>query len=91
VLTTKILKENEEDIYQLTYCELTSTKVSNAAHILQRIEFDVSSMDCYGPETALDDFPDLAIPNTPKLNLFDNVDMCVCFWPSGYNWVTVSA
>ena len=75
MLTTKILKENEEDIYQLTYCELTTTKVSNAAHVLWRIEFNVSIMDCYGPETALDDFPDLAIPNTPKLNLLTTLTL----------------
>jgi hypothetical protein len=74
-LTARILKANGEAVYRSTYCELTTTKVSNAAHISRRIEFDISIMDRNGPETAPNNFPDLIICNTPKLNLFDNIDI----------------
>ncbi len=74
-LTAKILKANREVFYCLTYPQLTTTKVSNAAYVSRRIEFDISIMDRYGLEIALDNFPDLAIPNTSKLNLFNNIDI----------------
>ncbi len=75
MLTAKILKANGEVDYRSMYCELTATKVCNSAQVSRRTEFDVSIMDCYGPETALDNFPDLAIPDTPELNLFDDIDI----------------
>ena len=58
----------------MTYQVLTPEEVENAAHVCQRIEFNVSIMDCYGPKTSPGDFPDLDIPDTPEHHHFDDVD-----------------
>jgi hypothetical protein len=53
---------------------LTDVEQANVAHVCRRIEFDLNIFDKFGPETTLDDFPDLDIPDTPELNHFNDVD-----------------
>ena len=72
-LTAKILKANGEVVYRSTYRHLTDAEVQNAAHVSMRIEFDVSILDRFGPETSPDDFPDIDIPDTPEHDHFDDV------------------
>ena len=38
-----------------------------------QIEFDVSILDRFGPETSPDDFLDIDIPDTPEHDHFDDV------------------
>ena len=52
----------------------TDVEWANAVHVCRRVEFDLSILDKFGPETTPDNFPDLNIPNTPELNNFDDVD-----------------
>ena len=72
-LTAKILKANGEVVHQSMYRALTPEEVENATHVCQRIEFDVSIMDCYGPRSSPGDFPDLDIYNLPEHHHFDDV------------------
>ena len=56
------------------YHALTDVEWANAAHVLRQVEFELNIQDKFGPETTLDDFPDLDIPNTPEHENFNVVD-----------------
>jgi hypothetical protein len=73
-LTAKILKTSGQVVYRSTYRQLTVAELENAAHVSMRTKFDLSILDRFGAETALDDFLDLDIPDTPKHNHFGDVD-----------------
>ncbi len=74
-MTAKILKSNGEVIYRSTYRGLLDSEVARPAHIALREEFDASIKDKWGPDCTPDDFPDVALEDTPHYNKFDNISV----------------
>ena len=74
-MTAKILKVNGEVVYRSTYCGLTDVEVANHAHIALCEEFDESIGHKFGADCTPEDFPDVALEDTPHYNKFDNVNI----------------
>jgi len=74
-MTAKILKANGEVVHRSTYRGLTEKEVNNAAHIAQRDEFDASIAEKWGADCTPEDFPDVALEDTPHYNQFDAVNI----------------
>ncbi len=73
-LTAKILKANGEVVYRSRYRARTDVERANVAHVCPWVEFDLTILDKFGPETTPDDFPNLNIPTTLELDNFNDVD-----------------
>ena len=74
-MTAKILKPNGEVVYQSTYRRLTDSEVANHANIALHEEFDESIGHKFGADCTPEDFPDVALEDTPHYNKFDNVNI----------------
>ena len=74
-MTAKILKSNGEVLHRSTYRGLTDAEVINQAHIKSREEFDESIGTKFGADCSPEDFPDIALEDTPHYNKFDNVNI----------------
>ena len=74
-MTAKILKANGEVIYRSTYRGLKESEVNNAVHIARRAEFDASIAEKWGADCTPEDFPDVALEDTPHYNQFDAVNI----------------
>ena len=74
-MTAKILKANGQVVYRSTYRGLTEKEVNNAAHIAQREEFDAGIAEKWGADCTPEDFPDVALEDTPHYNQFDAVNI----------------
>ena len=77
-MTAKILKSKGEVVYQSTYRVLTDAEVANHAHIALREEFDESIGHKFGADCTPEDFPDVALEDTPHYNKFDDVNIDLC-------------
>ena len=74
-MTAKILKFNGEVVHWSTYRGLTDAEVINQAHIKSREEFDEAIGTKFGADCSPEDFPDIALEDTPHYNKFDNVNI----------------
>jgi hypothetical protein len=77
-MTAKILKANGKLIYCSTYPGLLDSELASPAHIALREEFDANMENKWGPDCTPDDFPDVALENTPHYNKFNNVNVDLC-------------
>jgi hypothetical protein len=74
-MTAKILKHNGEVIHWSTYRGLTDAEVVNQAHIKLWEEFDEAIGHKFGADCTPEDFPDIALEDTPHYNKFDDVNV----------------
>ncbi len=74
-MTAKILKSNGEVIHRSTYRGLTDEEVTRPAHIALREEFDEMIEEKWGKDCTPEDFPDVAMEDTPHYNKFDDVNV----------------
>ena len=74
-MTAKILKINGEVVCRSTYRGLTDAEVANQAHIKSREEFDEAIGHKFGADCTPEDFPDIALEDTPHYNKFDDVNI----------------
>ena len=77
-MTAKILKHNGEVVHRSTYRGLTDGEVMNQAHIKLREEFDEAIGNMFGADCTPEDFPDVALEDTPHYNKFDDVNVDLC-------------
>ena len=74
-MTAKILKQNGEVLHRSTYRGLTDAELANQAHIKLREEFDEAIGHKFGADCTPEDFPDVALEDTPHYNKFDDVNV----------------
>ena len=74
-MTAMILKANGQVVYCSTYRGLTEKEVTSMVHIAQRNEFDASITEMWGADCTPEDFPDVALEDTPHYNQFDAVNI----------------
>jgi hypothetical protein len=67
-MTAKILKANGQVVYCSTYQGLTEKEVTSMVHIAQRDEFDARIAYKWGAYCTPEDFPDVALEDTPHYN-----------------------
>ena len=73
-MTAKILKKNGQVVHRSTYRGLTDAELTNQAHVKLREEFDEAIGDMFGSDCTPEDFPDVALEDTPHYNKFDDVN-----------------
>ena len=74
-MTAKFLKANRQVIYRVTYWGLSEKKVTDKVQVAQRDEFNASIAQKWGPDCTPEDFPDVALEDTPHYNQFDAVNI----------------
>ena len=74
-ITAKILKANGQVVYCSTYGGLTEKEVTSMVHIAQRNEFDANIAEMWGADCMPEDFPNMALEDTPHYNQFDAVNI----------------
>jgi len=74
-MTAKILKKNGQVVHRSTYRGLTESEVANQVHVKLREDFDVAIGEMFGADCTPEDFPDVALEDTPHYNKFDDVNI----------------
>ena len=77
-MNAKLLKHNKEVVYWSTFCGLTDEEVANHAHIKLWEEFDEAIGQKFGADCTPEDFPDIALEDTPHYKKINNVNVDLC-------------